>query len=288
MRKIAFATCARAAEISADDAHAIAPLREAGIAVDAVVWDAPGVRWQDYEAVIVRATWDYHEKPLELYTRWLESFRGAGRPRLWNPPEAILGNVHKKYLLELEQQGVRILPTVYLPAGAQESLGDVVRGRGWGEVVVKPAVSAGAASTWKCSAPVDAASEERFREQVRTRDVLVQEFRAEIVDEGEWSFLFFRGEFSHAVLKNPVRGSFTFQASKGGTFAEVTPTPAQLAQARAVLAHVSHELLYARVDGLFCGGEFALMELEINEPRLFLTTTPGAGERFARAIAASL
>jgi hypothetical protein len=46
-------------------------------------------------------------------------------------------------------------------------------------------------------------------------------------------------------------------------------------------------LLYARVDGVERNGRFVLMEVEINEPFLYLGSSPGAAARFADAIVRS-
>jgi hypothetical protein len=51
-----------------------------------------------------------------------------------------------------------------------------------------------------------------------------------------------------------------------------------------VLAHAAGPLLYARVDGIERGAGFVLMELEINEPFLYIDSSSGAADRFADAI----
>jgi hypothetical protein len=47
---------------------------------------------------------------------------------------------------------------------------------------------------------------------------------------------------------------------------------------------VDRPLLYARVDGIEREGRFVLMELEINEPFLYIGSSTGAANRFADAI----
>jgi hypothetical protein len=86
------------------------------------------------------------------------------------------------------------------------------------------------------------------------------------------------------VLKKPARGDFRVQQHLGGTTTLAEPRSDLIAQAQAVLAAVDHSLLYARVDGIDCQGRFILMELEINEPFLFLGYSDLAAERFASAI----
>ena len=70
------------------------------------------------------------------------------------------------------------------------------------------------------------------------------------------------------------------------------PSAAERAVAAAVMDVVGARfgpLHYARVD-LLLGEDGApvLLELEVTEPSLFLGTSPGAPERFAKAIAAEL
>ena len=46
--------------------------------------------------------------------------------------------------------------------------------------------------------------------------------------------------------------------------------------------------VYARVDGTLIGDTFLLNELELIEPTLYLHTSEGAAERFARVLAGLL
>ena len=96
--------------------------------------------------------------------------------------------------------------------------------------------------------------------------------------------MFFDGEYSHAVLKKPAAGDFRVQEELGGHGEPREPSPAIVEQARRVLSHVAGPLLYARVDGIERDGGFVLMELEINEPFLYIGSSSGAAERFADAI----
>ena len=52
-----------------------------------------------------------------------------------------------------------------------------------------------------------------------------------------------------------------------------------------VLGSLPSEPLYARIDGVRHDGRFVLMEVEVNEPGLGLHLAPGAGDRFADALA---
>ncbi len=121
-------------------------------------------------------------------------------------------------------------------------------------------------------------------EEVMQRSLLVQPFADEIVTSGEWSVVFFDGEYSHAVLKKPASGDFRVQEELGGHGEPCDPSPTIVEQARRVLFYAAGPLLYARVDGIERDGGFVLMELEINEPFLYISSSIGAARRFADAI----
>lgn len=253
-----------------------------GVAVQAVRWDAPGIDWAGFAAVVIRSTWDYHLRP-DRYRQWLRD-RAADGTNLWNPPRAVLANVHKGYLSALEARGIPVVPTAHLPAAPGRVLRDVLEERGYDDVVIKPAISANARGTWRASRASAAADRDRFEAQSRAEDLLVQPFLREVAGEGEWSLMFFRGAFSHAVRKQPRTGEFRVQEQYGGGAIAAGPPASLVEQARAVLAAAGDDLLYARVDGIRRGDDFLLMELEINEPTLFLAMSPGAPARFADAI----
>jgi hypothetical protein len=113
---------------------------------------------------------------------------------------------------------------------------------------------------------------------------MVQPFIPSLVEEGEWSFVFLGGEFSHAVLKRAAAGDFRVQSNFGGTVARRNPPNEWVQQARAALAPVPSPWLYARVDGCIVEGRFLLVELEMLEPDLFLHLEPQAPARFADSL----
>jgi len=117
---------------------------------------------------------------------------------------------------------------------------------------------------------------------------MVQPFLDAIGIEGEWSLVFFAGEFSHAVLKRPAPGDFRVQDEHGGTAAPGRPPAGVIESARRALEAVSEPWIYARVDGCAPGGVFQLLELEMLEPTLYLDTGPEPAGHFARTIVAAL
>ena len=59
MSSIAFVTCERLPQITEDDRLAAAALAARGATVAGRVWSDSTVRWEEYDAVVIRSTWDY-------------------------------------------------------------------------------------------------------------------------------------------------------------------------------------------------------------------------------------
>jgi glutathione synthase/RimK-type ligase-like ATP-grasp enzyme len=265
-----------------DDRLAAEALRSHGVNVHAMAWDAPDADWSRFDRVVIRSTWGYY-LAVDRYADWLRKFSAADH-RLWNPPDVVLGNLDKHYLSELAAKGIDIVPTVYQDAAPGLVLRELLEHHRLNEVVIKPAVSASAFGTFRASLAKADADQARFTELVESRDILIQPFMPEIVTHGEWALIFFGGEFSHAVVKQPAAGDFRVQPRLHGTATPAKPTSRLIEQARKVLSTVGRPLLYARVDGIERKGKFLLMELEINEPVLYLGLGDGAPQKFAEAI----
>ncbi len=286
MPSVAFATYREEPGITADDALAADALHRAGVTVTPVVWDGSAPDWSRFDAVVIRSVWDYFQQA-EQFERWVRSFTSGGPP-LWNPPETVLWNSNKRYLLDLAARGITVVPTEYLPSTANPDLAAILERCGWGEAVVKPAIAAGSYGAWRTALSSARVDQARLAAQLDTGDVLVQSYMPEIDGKGEWSLVFFGLEYSHAVLKQPRSGDFRVQEHLGGRTVPAEPDPDLIRQARAAVIAVDRPLLYARVDGVERDGQLILMELEIIEPSLFLALGPGAAERFGAAITRAL
>lgn len=283
--RIALVTHAGLPELAADDRLAVRALAERGAEVRVLAWDDPQAAWDGFDVVLIRSTWNYTERH-DDFLAWLDRMEREGVP-LWNPPALARWNATKRYLRELEDAGVAVVPTRWVERSEGVALGALLAAQGWDGAVVKPVVSANARDTWTTSRAATAGDEGRFRDLVARGAVMVQPFVEEVRTEGEWSLLFFGGALSHALVKRPARGDFRVQEPYGGTASAATPDPATLAAAHAALAAVPHPWLYARVDGVRIGGAFHVMEMEMLEPSLFLATDPeGAPGRLADAVLA--
>ena len=285
MIQVAFATYQKQPDMVDDDRLVADVLRSDGISVVSAAWDDPAVDWSRFGCVVIRSTWDYHRKPAR-YADWLRARVSAGTD-LWNPAEAVIGNMNKRYLLDLKDRGVEVVPSEYLPAGGHV-LRQVLESRGWEQAVVKPALSASAYGTWRTSIATADADQAKFEEQCRSNEVLVQPYIQEVASQGEWSLVFLGGRYSHAALKRPAKGDFRVQRHCGGNSVPGNPPLGLVEQAQDILSNAPSPLLYARVDGVDRAGRLMLMELEINEPCLFIGLSSEAPLRFAQAIQAVL
>jgi glutathione synthase/RimK-type ligase-like ATP-grasp enzyme len=279
---VCFVTCRRWPEISESDQLALQALERGGVAVAARAWNDAGASFDDFDAVILRSNWDYHFD-LEGFVAWLDRWETAGA-RIWNPPALVRWNLSKRYLLDLDDAGISVVPTVILDDAPSASLSSVMVARGWSQAVVKPMVSASAHDT-VLVAMAEAATVERALDEGRIRrPAVVQPFVPEVRRDGEWSLIFVDGVFTHAVRKRPAPDDFRVQPRFGGKVESAVPAATTLLAARRVLDALPRGPLYARIDGVRAAAGFLVMEVEVNEPGLFFTYAPAAAERFAEAI----
>jgi glutathione synthase/RimK-type ligase-like ATP-grasp enzyme len=282
---VAFATYAALPLLSPDDRFAARELESRGVRVTPAVWSDPDVRWAEFDAVVLRSTWDYHRRPA-AFRRWLDELERVGT-RLWNPVPIARWNMDKSYLRDLAARGVAVAPTAWVPRGAAVDLAALLDARGWTDVVIKPVVSATAFETIRADRQSLDTATAHAQRLLASSDLIVQRFLPEIAS-GEWSLVFVNGAFSHAVRKHPAPGDFRVQPEFGGSEAAAVPPAAVLAAARAVLRTVEDRFdvpwLYARVDGVETEREFLILELEMLEPSLFFGHNPAAAAWFAEGL----
>lgn len=285
--RVALATAADAIDLD-DDAPPLADaLAGRGILSRLCVWNDATVDWAAWDLVVLRSTWDYPRR-YDAFMRWVTDV--ADVTRVCNRPEIVKWNSDKRYLLELADRGISIVPSAVYEPGSPVELPDD------GRFVVKPAVSAGAQDTvrYDRGGHADALAHAR-RLQSQKRHVLVQPYVERVDDRGETALVFMGGRFSHAIRKGPILDGST--ETVGGLFAAEdirprTPTGDERDAAELALDALPFDrtdLLYARVD-LLPGpdGTPLLLEVELVEPSLFLRFCDSAPDRLAWSIAARL
>lgn len=205
------------------------------------------------------------------------------RVKVINDSPTVKWNMHKSYLKALQATGVRMAKTIWVDKGSNADIVSLMEEELKAKkVVIKPCVAATAYQTFLMDAMRP--DQARFAELVSSHDLLVQEFIEEVQTMGEWSLIFFEGEFSHAVVKKPKANDFRVQNDFGGTYSVAIPSEGIIKQAGKVINTLHHRVTYARVDGVMSGENLLLMELELIEPSLFLSTDILAPERFAQSI----
>lgn len=284
MKRIVFVTCSTRPGFAEDDLPAVQALEATGAVVTPLPWDGDFNPWTAFDAVVLRSTWNYHLHP-EKFLMWLSQLQ-TQNANVFNAADVVRWNIDKNYLKELSRKGIPVPPTVWLAKGSDSNLLQVLKENGWNRAVVKPTISATAHNTFQTSVETAAAQQEKFTSNLKSHDLMVQQFMAEVAEEGEWSLIFFNKQFSHAVLKKPKAGDFRVQENYGGTTAAIAPPQVAIEQAKEILKLVKEPLLYTRVDGVISNGRFVLMELELIEPVLFLQTAHEAAKRFADTILA--
>ena len=282
--RIAIATCAGYADFKADDELLRKALEERDCEARAVVWDEDGIDWEGFDLCLVRSTWDYHEKH-HGFLAWTRRVEAAGALR--NPADLIAWNSEKTYLRELAEGGVRTVPTVWVDRDDDTDLEQILAAEGWGEAVVKPAVDLGARNLHRVGIGEDSPALDLAMRQ--SGEAMVQPFLLSLEDQGELSLIYIADELTHAVRKRPARGDFRVQSIWGGTVERTDPEPRERKLAEQALQQLDEPPLYARVDLVTdLDHKPCLIELELIEPNLYLTTHPPVAETLADAALALL
>ncbi len=283
MKRCAFLTMDTLDGYVSDDELVYQPMRELGWHIDSVSWHRTGVDWSQYDAVLIRTTWDYH-KNHEKFLETLNAISLSGT-RLVNPFELVKWNIHKTYLRDLEWKGIRIVPAFWPERIDREQLYFALDEFGAEEIVVKPLISAGARNTFRIRYDDAGSVVEEAVNTLAGKECMIQPFMQRVLTEGEYSVFYFGGSYSHAVLKTPKQFDFRVQEEHGGIIRSVViPDPILLEQSQRVLNVLDRLPLYARVDWVRDQyGEYCLMELELIEPSLYFRTDPASPMRFAHA-----
>lgn len=288
-RRIAYLACAGTATTSPtrrgdafEHDHSVqvfgAAFEAQGDILEEVIWDAPAISWERFDAAIIGTTWDYASQP----ERFLATLRAiASRVPLANPPALVEWNLSKRYLRELDEKGIPSIPTLWANRLADLTPDDIRARIDSEQMVVKPVVGAGGVSQFKGMTGTLPARDHPLWHQ----GVMIQPFLPSIAEEGELSFIFFDGVFSHAVRKTPTGGEYRIQALFEGREHAFAPGPEELASARAVIDALPASALYARVDLVRRpDGRLALMECELVEPYLYPLFDTSKGQNLVDAV----
>lgn len=277
--RVGLLTSKRYASYYEDETHLVNALTARKVHVEPVVWnEAFQAR---YDVLVMRTPWDWMAHR-QQFRSFLEELR-TSPARVFNAPEMMQRYADKRYLAELAAAGLDVIPTQQLETSELPSVPDRLAELGWARAVLKPAFTANAVGARQFEA-VDAARVVTELTPLPAGEPWLLQPFVPAISEGERSFVFFGGEFSHGVLKRPVPGEWRVQHDYGGVAEPWTPTREALTQARALLEKAAPGTLYARVDAVPYEGRLCLMELEVVEPELFFRVDAQAAGRFVDAL----
>ena len=130
-RHLAIATCAALLpDGDADDLPLARALARLEVKATVVGWAETGVDWADFDATVIRSTWDYTGRRSE-FLAWTE-----GVPRLFNPAPVVPATA-TSVTCRAGCAGLPVVPTGYFEPGQPVVLPEA------GEYVLKPSVGAG-------------------------------------------------------------------------------------------------------------------------------------------------
>lgn len=266
-------------------------LSSQNIETRAVLWDDPNVDWTQFDAVIIRCTWDYYQRPTE-FKAWINRLTDLNVP-LYNPASTLLWSMDKVYLRELSEQGVQIIPTYWVKPDQTVNLSAILRERTWENALLKPVIGASSNGIYVINPNALDQAQQTLTHMLTLGEVMIQPIVPE-VQNGELSLIFFDHHYSHTVRKTPQQGAVLLDPDDPETTRLDDAPQSVIDTALSILeqarSHLSQDqFLYARVDGVIVDGQFLLMELELLEPHLYLDLAgEHTAQHFAQAIATRL
>ena len=245
-------------------------------------WKSKKFDWTKAEYAIFRSTWDYFDN-FKLFSNWLE--KNKYEIKFINSLEIIKWNLDKVYLLELQEKGINIAPTILIKKNQPTTLKKLFEDTGWQEAVLKPTVSGAARHTYRINRNSYNDYEEIFKGLICNEDFLFQEFIKNIISKGELSLIVIGGKYTHAVKKTAKKGDFRVQDDHGGKVEVYHAKDKEIEFAEQCINLCLEMPLYARVDIAYDNNnELSLVELELIEPELWFRNNKKSAKLLAEEI----
>lgn len=243
-----------------------------GLELVEVRWREIAERAAEFAAILPLMVWDYFEGNEAAF---LEAITIAEKTTpVFNSSDILKWNADKSYLDELAARGAPVIRTLTVEQVTEANVAQAFEELDCETLVIKPQIGGGAwrQALYKKGDPFPEA------DSLPPEGALIQPFLSSVTEEGEYSFLYFGGAFSHAVRKTPKSGDYRIQSIYGGAEETYSPTQEERDRANTILKTMDKMPLYARVD-LLRGddGTLRLIELECIEPYLYLPHAPGEG-----------
>ena len=280
LKNIILTTCTQWPDLSTSDQLFAKALVDQGFRVTIAPWNKDQEPFDIADVIILRSNWDYHYH-LNEFIGWLKKY--SKKKIIFNHPTLVLWNLDKSYLQQLQARGMPTADMRIIEPSVSE-IEKTCKKLGWQRAVIKPLIGASGHNVYL----VDYTDLhnlykkiEKLHDQSR---IIIQEFMPEVTEFGEISSIFFNGQFSHAILKKPAKEDFRCNSQYNATYQSYSLAHPHIQQAIKSLEVLSRIPLYTRVDGVLRNNQFILMELELNEPHLFLDYDPQSSELFTKAL----
>lgn len=262
-----------------------------GWEVDEVFWnDEAPVNWSGYRAIYIGAVGN--PKQYRDFELWCEEMARL-KARVFNGPQTLKFFTSKAhYLKTFSRKKLPIIPTFVVENPVEtsnyEAVVSLAKKGNWRTVVVKPAVATFGMQNYRVN--VETEPSRTLVDEIEKIEApfLVQKFMPNLVAEGEISFLFYGGTFSHAALKvSADKAEHRVNSLHGGRSSKHVPSENDLSRAYSfvqAIAELTAEPVYkARIDMIRseASGQLELLEIELGDPGQFFATLNEAEEQQA-------
>ena len=246
-----------------------------------VPWESKSVNWDDFDAVIIRSTWDYQQKE-KLFFKTLAKIRKS-KAKLYNPLSVVKWNINKNYLKDLGEKNIAIIPTKFFDIFDYKSIKKCFLSFKTNKLIIKPSVSANADDTFILEESSIEGNRVSLTNTFKKKEHLVQPFIENIIIEGEYSLIFFGDILSHVLLKTPKIGDFRVQEEHGGILKSInSPENSLVDFGLKVIKTLPMPCLYSRIDVVRNNDQFLLMEVELIEPSLYFNMNSNSAMKFVK------
>lgn len=229
------------------------------------------------------------------------------RLRVLNDARVVRWNATREYLRDLQGARFRICRTTFLErvgcdlarfkAAVQEFAAGVGK-----PVVLKPSVRASRTSLYLVQDPAALGKQDLEKMEAMlgveggVGSIMIQEFQPTVRTVGEYSLVFIRGLFSHAVLKRPKASGTELRVNSQSRGMAEEIAKEDLPNGAVETGERLHGWLekkfgegsvgYMRLDGLLADddGGFVIGEVELIEPEIWMAKDQARVERFAQCL----
>ena len=280
-KKCALLTIEDLSNFESYDDFLIKPFNLIGWECVFVPWESKSVDWDDFDAVIIRSTWDYQQKE-KLFFKTLVKI-SKSKAKLYNPLSVIKWNINKNYLKALEIKNIPIIPTKFFDVFDYKNVKKCFLNFETNKLIIKPSVSANADDTFILEESFIDDNRVLLSNTFKNKEYLVQPFLENIKIEGEYSLIFFGDVLSHVLLKTPKAGDFRVQEEHGGILKSIDlPENSLVDFGLKVIKNLPMPCLYSRIDVVRNNDQFLLMEVELIEPSLYFNMNSESAIKFAK------